>query len=82
MTGALYFELYEGGSKTTNTFDVYLDSSSDAVENSYYYNDATFTPQLLNGTNGFSAWTGNAVVSATKCYRIRISYLCNMSDTQ
>lgn len=74
MASALYFELYEGGSLTKNTFDVYLDSSSDAVENSYYYNDATFTPQLLNGTNGFSAWTGNAVVSATKCYRIRISY--------
>lgn len=74
MASALYFELYEGGSLTKNTFDVYLDSSSDAVENSYYYNDATYTSQILTGTNGFSAWTWNAVVSATKCYRIRISY--------
>lgn len=74
MASALYFELYEGGSLTKNTFDVYLDSSSDAVENSYYYNDATYTSQILTGTNGFSAWTRNAIAIKANRYRIRISY--------
>ena len=72
----LYFELYTNGSKTTNAFGVYLDSSSDAMENSYYYDSATYTPTRLTGTNGFSALTASSypITAANICYRIRILY--------
>ena len=68
----LYFELYTNGSKTTDIFKVYLDSSSDAVENSYYYDSATYRPIELTGTNSFSALT--LFANANMCYRIRILY--------
>ena len=88
MAKELYFELYEGGSLTKNTFDVYLDSAENgrvpifggssglagAVENSYYYDGATYTSSHLTGTNGFSAWGGTSLVLAIYYYRIRILY--------
>lgn len=74
MTRALYFELYEGGSKTTNTFEVYEDNSRDAVKNSYYYDSATYNSSKLSGTNGFSAFTPTSSPSIGMLFRIRILY--------
>lgn len=74
MTRALYFELYEGGSKTTNTFEVYEDNYRDAVKNSYYYDSATYNSSKLSGTNGFSAFTPTSSPPENMLFRIRILY--------
>lgn len=67
----LNFELFQGAFKATSSFNVYLDTSSDAVENSHYYDSASYTSQKLTGTNGFSAIT-EGQVSTNKLFRIRI----------
>lgn len=66
----LNFELYQGASKATSSFNVYLDTSSDAVENSHYYDTASYTSQKLTGTNGFSAITETSI--SNNLFRIRI----------
>ena len=74
MTRALYFELYEGGTKTTNTFEVYEDNSIDAVKNSYYYDSATYNSNKLSGTNVFSVFTPKSFPPIGMLFRIRILY--------
>ena len=72
----LYFNLLEGGGPTKSSYDVYLDSSSTAVENSHYYSYASYEPKKLTGTNGFSAFTEQTLLDSTvnKLFRIRILY--------
>ena len=72
MARKLNFELIEGGAKATSSFTVYLDSSQDAVENSHYYDTASYSSQKLSGTNGFSAITETA--TSNYLFRIRILY--------
>lgn len=68
----LYFELYTAGSKTNLSYDVFLDSSSDAVKNSYSINEVSYESKILTGTNGFSALTADTYPITAECYRIRI----------
>ena len=72
----LYFNLIEGGGLTKSSYDVYLDSSSTAVENSHYYSYASYEPKKLTGTNGFSAITEQTLLDSNvnKLFRIRILY--------
>ena len=72
----LYFNLLEGGGPTKSSYDVYLDSSSTAVENSHYYSYASYESKKLTGTNGFSAFTEQTLLDSTvnKLFRIRILY--------
>ena len=72
FSSKLYFELYTAGSKTNLSYEVYLDSSSDAVENSYSINEVLYESKTLTGTNGFSALTKDVYPLTTECYRIRI----------
>ena len=72
----LYFNLIEGGGPTKSSYDVYLDSSSTAVENSHYYSYASYESKKLTGINGFSAFTEQTLLDSTvnKLFRIRILY--------
>ena len=74
MTRELRFELYEGESRTTNTFEVYKDYSMDAVKNSYYYDSATYNSFKLSGTNVFSVIEPKSILPIGMLFRIRILY--------
>lgn len=79
----LYFNLLEGGIPAKSSYDVYLDKSSTAVENSYYYDtpSTSYTSQQLPGTNGFSAFTEQTLINPAvkELFRIRILYGSELS---